>query len=166
MCSCDSFYVEELNFTKKYTGNQGFSTPFYPDVSQDVPRGIGFGRVGYCNNLYIGKKGRSVSGGSGGFLELNYSVLPGVNNKYSPPIKAYGGYDDAIVANLGITMPQHPLPQKQLPILGSRNEQYDENTKCYMRRGVANDENLDIGNYSQAGISDGKKGIFNFIRST
>ena len=37
LCSCDSFYVEELNFTKKYTGDQGFSTPFYPDVKQDVP---------------------------------------------------------------------------------------------------------------------------------
>ncbi len=159
LCSCDSFYEEALNFTKKYTGDQGFGAPFYPDVPQDVPRGIGFGRVGYCNNLYIGKKGSSVSGG-GEFLDLNYSVLPGVNNKYSPPIKSYGGYDDAIIANLGITMPQHPLPQKPLPILGSRNEQYDENTKCYMRSGVVNDENLDVGNYSQAGISSGKKGIF------
>ena len=159
LCSCDSFYEEVLNFTKKYTGDQGFGVPFYPDVPQDVPRGIGFGRVGYCNNLYIGKKGSNVSGG-GEFLDLNYTVLPGVNNKYSPPIKSYGGYDDAIIANIGITMPQHPLPQKPLPILGSRNEQYDENTKCYMRSGVSNDENLDVGNYSQAGISNGKKGIF------
>lgn len=187
LCNCPSFYEEILNYTKKYTGstivgvgrdgpqdgttvgggapNVGggagsglTSNPFNPTLNQDVPRGIGFGRVGYCSFNVIGAEIDIIDGN---VIETVKTVdIPGVTNTYSPPIKAYGGYSEDIVSALGILLPSHPKPGTALPILNKRNEQYDKNTKCYMRAGVNTDDKLDIGNYSQAGIFTAKKGTF------
>ena len=182
LCSCPSFYEEVLNYTKQYTGSTAvgdglagpqdgakvgggsgallagsagsgaMSNSFSPVASQDIPRGVGFGRVGYCSRLVIGSK----PGGAG----YNDVYLPGVNNKYSPPIKSYGGYSRGVINALGIKMPKHPAVNNTLPILSHRNEIYDENIKCYMRSGAGTDESLPIIDYTQAGILSARKGIF------
>jgi len=182
LCSCPSFTEEVLNYTKKYTGSSAVgrglggpqdgtvvsggppslgggagsgltSSAFTPSMNQDIPRGVGFARVGYCSGIIIG---RELGAGSRNY---NYVYIPGITNKYSPPIKAYGGYENSVVDALGIKMPKHPKPKRFLPILSYRNELYDQDTKCYMRSGVVTDPRFG-GNYTQAGILTARKGIF------
>ena len=129
LCSCESFYRELINRSENNTKNIVTNSFLGIDVSEETLKRIAFSRAGYCEDIYLGANASP----------LYKSSTPGVSTRFSPPVIAYGGYDPAIISELGIRIPGHPSPGQKLPTLDTRNPVYLDEVKCYERSGYVED---------------------------
>lgn len=155
LCNCESFYQESISRSRELLRTTNTNIPFLGDIPEDTPRTVGYRRIGYCNGYMLGPPGD----------EKYTSNSPSVSTKYSPPIKAYGGYDRNIISTLGISLPDHPDPGFPLPAIEDRNINYVDDIKCYMRSGYVKDANLfpannGLNNDHLIGSFQAKKGFF------
>jgi hypothetical protein len=137
LCQCESFYKEIINRSENYTKEIGVNRFLGIDIFEQTPKRVGFGRAGYCDNVYLGRVKNMVAGVE--IEETSSAGVPGVSTRFAPPILAYGGYDASIVSELGVKLPSHPMPGEKLPTLNTRNPNYIDETKCYERSGFVQD---------------------------
>ena len=125
LCSCESFYRELINRSQNYTKSIVTNSFLGIEYTEETLKRIAFSRIGYCGSIFLGGD--------------NKSSIPGVSTKFSPPVISYGGYDPAIISELGIRIPGHPAPGGKLPVLEGRNPVYIDEIKCYERTGYVED---------------------------